>query len=361
MTRDEVILASVLLACGLLTASCGGGSAGEPKPSSSSPSSSSMFPAPHPCDESARLVDLRDPKPVDGTDGVSYRVLTENSGGQVFALTFTGPSRRVVIDDIDRTKVCFEAQRSEATLETETPPPLLEDIVIDAIVEASGKSREELSQKRDGNLASAPTLETIAQELGMELAPVVDKAIADATASFPDIDPTSIEHAVKDILEQPYAPMLAGAAEEPDTPAGYAKLLEDSNTIILEVDLVDPNLPPPTDPEVDSLIAVSYAIDPRVNLVASPTRRYYRAKCQVHAAYVRLHAKAGRMEAHLWQKSPHRSIGHEYASATWTPDPPALWHSSGPPRSYDIYVRGWQDGSSYRLDGAWTLGSPGTC
>lgn len=314
--------------------------------------------------EMHRLSELDPPAPAETKVGVALRWTLVNSREQVFTVTLTAPNEELIDAIVRETSVCLEAQAF--VIPPEIPgPPSLTDIVISTIEDMSGKSQQELAQVAATDSAGDfPTLRDVATDVGVDPAAVVTDARDTATQVFSD-DPGLLEAAIIDILDQPDATALLDPTEPPADDAAYAALLaQPADIVIVDVDLVDPQLAelPPKDEKSGGVpVAVAYVIDPGVNLDYPPTVQYYRAKCQ-WSAYVRLHADAGRMTVKFWRRAPYDlTIGYRYASTTWDADPTGMWHSSAALRSYDIEVKGWKNGSWYHVDGSWTLGWGGLC
>jgi hypothetical protein len=293
-------------------------------------------------------------EPIDSDAGVAFRVTGRNALDQQFSLVFTGPSSELVQQEIAETWVCLEVQPFEAPPEHE-PAPDLDGIVVDALVTESGREPATLAAIRDASTTTgSPTLADVAAAVGADPVRVRRRATTAARQAYPAVDPALVEQSVAGILAQPDAPSLINPAELPADDAGYDALLRESaDTIVVDIDVLDANLP---DEWAGHAIAVSFCFDPRVNRKG---KRYYRARKAVSVA-VDLEANFGRMTVYLWRESPHYlKIGSRYASTApgGNPRPRELWYSSGATRSYDILVKGWQDGSDYDVYGGWVLES----
>jgi len=140
--------------------------------------------------------------------------------------------------------------------------------------------------------------------------------------------------------------LVKGESDYPDI------LLKDERTLIVDMEWLYPSR------ASEEEWVVHYVIDPTIDRCQS---RYYRAKCQ-QAAWARLRAWAGRMSVYFWRYSPYNYIGTRTADAAGESYPHWMYSSSYPDwLTYDLYTRGWQNGSSYSLYGGWWEGFGGEC
>ncbi|MFL6181803.1 MAG: hypothetical protein ACJ73J_05790, partial [Actinomycetes bacterium] len=232
-------------------------------------------------------------------DGEEVRIDYENSRDQKFGLTLRGGDPAVLREEVRDLRVCLEAQAVAHAEGESTSHALLEDILLEAVAKVAGTTLESLASKRDTYVDNySPTLADLIDEESLE--EVKSEAAGHARSEFPSLGQPAIADAIQRLLAQPDAPFLVGASELPTEDRDYNALANERDVVILEVGVIDSNI----DLGVDEDLAISYYIDPNVNRVALPIRRYYRAKCRQFSANVGLHAQRGRMSSVFWKTPP---------------------------------------------------------
>lgn len=291
--------------------------------------------------------------------GVARAAIVENELRQQFKITITGLEEAQVEREFEEIQLCLEAAAPPDDVDF---GPDLGEIFAEAL-RSTGVDLGSLAQLRDEQLEEhSPTLAELLVDEGEDPDSIAQR-VADLAVDIYGLDVATALAAAEALLNEGDAPMLAQDAELPADDAGYRLMAEESEggLLIVDFELIDP-----TDELRDAeTLSLLFVIDPPINRAAPPWtwpyRRYYRAKCQ-RSAWVRLHADAGRMSAYLWRTAPdYLRIGSRYASTVWDAHPAGIGHDTGSPASYDVYVKGWLDGSHYEVDGSWEVGWGGGC
>ena len=153
---------------------------------------------------------------------------------------------------------------------------------------------------------------------------------------------------------QPDAQFLVDPDELPSGAAGtptYSQILNVEESPILVVLVPDTS-------GFGTEVRVDFAIDPTVN---RRQKIYYRAKC-IRTAKVSTHVEAGAATVFMYQWGPYRRHGNRYASSPWNTSSGQIKRTrKEPSTSFDVKVKGWQNGSQYDIFGWWVQGSGGTC
>jgi len=300
-----------------------------------------------------------------GPDGFSTAVNFVNGKGQNFEVLVSGVNPQTVADYINQTSVCLEALQTDREPPVVVEPVRYDSIIISAAERVTGQPQSQLSRRRDNmGLEGPATLADVVMSFDSSPDDVLGLSTeigVDAVNNFGSIrgapDEVSIRENMDALLYQPGAPFLFDPENLPTDNAGFATQLanDPDNTVVISMEWVDEEA---KDLGPDTFFAIWYAIDPSINLYQY---RYYQAKCQ-STAWVRIRAWAGKMSVNFWRRPPFLNNGNRTANAATSPYPPSLYHSSYPTRmTYDIFVKGLQNGSSYSIYGGWYPGSGGGC
>jgi hypothetical protein len=280
----------------------------------------------------------------------------QNDKKQRFDVIVSG--QEAAVDEyIQESSMCLEA------IPIEREPEPLEAVDLGAIlINAAGFPAADLSAQRDDQVANGNTgsLAEVIAVLGGDPGAALAAAISDAEAKMSSLassmPPDALATDVKPLLDQlqnlPGAPFLGDPALEPDEPSGWTKILqgEEGNVLVTFVS-VERNRS-----EFD-LDIVYFAEDPPIN---RNQYRAYRAICSTWAK-VQIYAQKGSATVYFWRATPsYASIGSRFDAAGGSA---SSWLSAsfGSRASWDVGVRGWQDGSYYSLYGGWTEGTGGFC
>jgi len=276
---------------------------------------------------------------------------------QRFRLTANSQDQEFLLSSLRELRICFEAIATEATAGFPMDPwdaLRLDQILIEEVMKATGLSPAELAKYN--------TLADAIKERGGDVDKVLISAIERAKTAIDEAftagdlagqqaqeAAVALESAYRDALYADGAPTLF---EGPKDEAQI--LLEDRRNLIVDMEWLRP-----TEASEKSFV-VYYVIHPSIN---RNQVRSYRAKCQ-QSARVRIRADAGSMTVYFWGYLPaYFYIGSRTASASGTSYPSAMsccaWAPN--PSTYDVSVTGWQNGSSYTIEGGWSEGSGGGC
>ncbi|MDH2414453.1 hypothetical protein [Nocardioides sp. CER19] len=320
-----------------------------------------LFPQPVECDpKSPEWSRSSKPELIKSALGAAAQVTASNAADQTFEITYISSSiesLNAYLAANSDAKTCIEAQSFVPVSADDPPLPSLEESVIDAIAHASRKSPDELAEYRDAQTTS-PNLEQVAAHFGVKKKTVLSQVVGAAHTTFSGVAASTAKAAAEEVLAWDDSPPLIGSWEQPVTDDEFRQWIDKTGAVLVQIRVVDPNLDlPKSDTPDAALLSISAIFDPGVN---AGKHVYYEAICS-RDAWVRLHAKAGRMSVYMWRRIPYLDVGSRRASAASDANPSGIWHQSAARRTYDVLVRGWQDGSRYTLDGQWNVGSGGGC
>src|SRR6266508_4179105 len=100
---------------------------------------------------------------------------------------------------------------------------------------------------------------------------------------------------------------------------------------------------------------VWFVVDPNIN---KDVVHAYRSQCR-RSAWTRIKAWAGSAMVRLWRAPPPDNVGS--ATATAPNLSSQIVRTSETLKTYDVNVKGLQNGSTYTIEGGWVMGSGGGC
>ena len=297
---------------------------------------------------------------LDGGSALAVDYVNEKE--QAFRITVSGQTEAPIEEYLDKLRICFEAARVSAPPPESTREVQLGEILIRAALDETGLTRKELSKlrdERDGTTLAVLIADIVGGNVDAVLGNAIERAAREVEAMIAEGDLTqekgdellaSLEFVFLQALEEKDIPFLF---EPVEGESGYTNvLIEDERTLVVDMEWLYPSEAP------EEEWVVHYIIDPPINRFQN---RYYQAKCQ-ESAWARLRASAGRMSVYFWRYSPYQYIGTRTADVHGVSYPSGMYSSSSPQsRTYDLYTRGLEDGSSYTLYGNWWEGFGGAC
>ncbi len=285
-----------------------------------------------------------------------------NRKRQRFLIYLSAGSAAPVKRLIASSSACLERFALSRPMPAAVVPVRLDALLVAAAVRATNLSQAKLSVIRDELAAAEKTASLAAVLTNRRVDPdaVIKDAARDADAqlrakvaagelSAAEVAAVNTRRLMQRLAHQPRAPFLYPPQELSRDPAELGRRLREDprRSVALSMKPVG---------ALDSKrTVVWFVVDPNVN---KDVVHAYRSQCR-RSAWTRIKAWAGSAMVRLWRAPPPDNVGS--ATATAPNLSSQIVRTSETLKTYDVNVKGLQNGSTYTIEGGWVMGSGGGC